>query len=153
MSWGTSRHLARVVLAWAVLSGALADAGPPSEAPAKKQAPPSNPERRWGIERVALRLTAGGTMVDFRYRVLDAERARAVFNPQLKPYLLDRKTGVAMESPDATKLGPLRSSARNPPVVGKEYFVLFANGLGTFKKGDRLTVVMGDCRLENLVLD
>jgi hypothetical protein len=92
-------------------------------------------------------------MIDFRYKVVDATRARALFDRKLQPYLIDPRTGIAMESPDATKLGPLRSSARNPPVTGKQYFVLFANGLGVFKKSDRLTVVLGDCRVENLVLD
>jgi hypothetical protein len=152
MSPAPARLAVRVLLVSLVAaSGALAAPTGEPVPPAARQ--PSLVEQRWGIRPVALRLTAGGTMVDFRYQVVDAARARALFDKKLKPYLLDPRTGIAMESPDATKLGPLRSSARNPPVAGKQYFVLFANGLGVFKKSDRLTVVLGDCRLENLLLD
>jgi hypothetical protein len=92
-------------------------------------------------------------MVDFRYRVVDAQKALSLFDKKLKPYLVEPRTQVTLESPEASKLGPLRSSVRNPPVVGKQYFILFANGVGTVKRGSKVTLVLGDLKLENVVVD
>jgi len=136
-----------IALACSVLA-----AGAPASA-ASAASKKSSLEKTWGIQPVALRLTAGGSMIDFRYRVVDATKALPLFDKKLKPYLLEPRTGAHFDSPDATKLGPLRSSARNPPVNGRMYFVLFSNGSEPLKKGSKFTVVLGDCKLENLTLD
>jgi hypothetical protein len=117
------------------------------------QVRPTSPEETWGIKAVSLRPTLGGAMLDFRYEVLDAEKARPLFDRKIKPYLFDPSSGVALGMPEDTKLGALRTSLRNPPVAGKHYYILFSNGLGTVKSGSRVTVVIGDCKLENVVVD
>jgi hypothetical protein len=109
-------------------------------------------EEKWGIKLVSLRPTMNATMLDFRYKVVDADKARRLFDRKVKPYLLDPITGVALGMPDDTKLGALRASVRNPPIAGKLYYVLFANGYGTVKRGNAVTIVMGDCKLENVVV-
>jgi hypothetical protein len=128
---------------------------PPAPGPQKVETAKraQSAEERWGIQPVSLRLTAGGTMLDFRYQVLDAKKALPLFDRKLKPYLFDASSGQALGVPEEGKLGALRSSARNPPVGGKRYFIFFSNGFGTVKKGARVTVVIGDCRLENLLVD
>jgi hypothetical protein len=107
----------------------------------------------WGIEPVSLRPSLGGAMLDFRFKVLDAEKAKPLFDRKVKPYLLDVKTGQALGMPDNTKLGALRAGLRNPPIVGKLYFVLFANGQGTVRRGSQVKVVLGGCTLDNLRVD
>jgi hypothetical protein len=109
-------------------------------------------EQTWGIRPVSLRPTLGGSMLDFRFKVVDAEKARPLFDRKLKPYLYDPSSGVALGMPEDGKLGALRASLRNPPVAGKLYYVVFANGYGTVKQGREVTVVMGDCKLENVVV-
>lgn len=107
---------------------------------------------RWGIEAVSLRPTFGGSMLDFRFKVVDAKKARPLFDRKHKPYLVDRANGVALGVPD-NKLGALRASVRNPPVAGKQYYVMFANALGSVARGHDVTVVIGDCKLEHVVVE
>jgi hypothetical protein len=119
------------------------------------QAADTNPsaEETWGIQAVALRPTFGGRMLDFRYRVLDAAKARDVLKPGIPTYLTDPARGVALGLPGDTSIGSLRSSVRDAPVAGKQYFILFANAYGQVKRGDKVTVVLGDCHLPDLVVE
>lgn len=131
-------------------SGAATGAPAASASPASA---PASPAESWGVEAVSLRPALGGTMLDFRYRVIDAEKARPLFDRKIKPYLFDPSTGVALGMPEDTKLGALRSSPRNPPVAGKQYFILFANGQGTVKRHSRVSVAIGDCKLEGVIVE
>jgi hypothetical protein len=109
-------------------------------------------DEAWGIRAVSLRPTFGGTMLDFRFKVTDAEKARAVFDRKIKPYLLDPSSGASLGMSEDSKLGALRASLRNPPIAGKLYYVLFANGQGVVKRGSTVTVVMGPAKLEHVVV-
>jgi hypothetical protein len=111
------------------------------------------PETTWGIQPVSLRPTFGGNMLDFRFKVVDAKKALPLFDRKMKPVLYDPKSGVALGMPDDEKVGSLRASVRNPPVAGKQYYVLFSNGFGTVKKGSKVTIVMGNCKLKNVVVN
>ncbi len=141
----------------------LTVAAPALAAPAEQQQAPApasaaqtaaaSPEATWGIKPVALRPTFGGRMLDFRYQVVDAVKARPLFDQRIKPYLFDPATRSALGSPEDTNVGALRASVRNPPVVGKQYYILFSNALEKVKKGSKVTVVIGDCKLENIVVE
>jgi hypothetical protein len=169
-----SRTSGRLGLAAAVallsLSGvALAD-NPPTLAEAKRTreatasaAPAPMPEaqrsdeaslalaEQWGVEVASIRLTAHGHMIDYRYRVLDPEKANALFARQIKPQLIHQETGKVLAVPDTAKVGPLRNS--NTPQDGKVYWMFFGNGQHLVQKGDRVTVVIGDFRVEDLVVE
>ncbi len=108
------------------------------------------PADEWGIVPVALRPTFGGNLLDFRFKVVDAKKARPLFDRRIKPYLVDRASHEALGMPEDSKLGALRAGLRNPPIAGKLYFVLFANARGTVHRGSRVDVVLGDCKLENV---
>ena len=120
--------------------------------PAPVPSAPFVPVETCGIRTVSLRPTMGGSMLDFRFKVLDVEKARALFDRKIKPYLFDPSTGTTLGMPDDTKLGALRAGLRNPPVAGKLYYVLFANGYGSVRRGRGVDVVMGDCKVEHLVV-
>lgn len=128
-------------------SAPLAGAGAP------RAAPPAPAEERWGIRPLSVRPASGGYLVAFRYRVTDAGKARALFDEKLKPVLVDHETGASLAMPEDTKLGALRSSPRTRPEDGKQYFVLFRNDARAVKRGSRVDVVMGGCRLEDLVVE
>jgi len=105
--------------------------------------------RQYGISVLALRRTADGYMLDFRYQVLDPERSRTIFSHQDKPYLIHEASGRKFAVPSSGKVGPLRQMPRDPE-AGRNYFMFFANP-GTFvQAGDLVTVVIGDIRLEHL---
>lgn len=106
---------------------------------------------RFGIEFVALRDTAAGHMLDFRFRVVDLENALPFFREDVKPYLIDQKSGKSLNVPVPAKLGPMRPTGRNPK-EGVTYWMFFGNP-GLVKPGDSVTIVIGDYRLENLVVE
>jgi len=89
-------------------------------------------------------------MLDFRYRVVDPEKAQSLFKRQTKPYLIDQETGARLIVPSPATTGPLRSS--NTPKLDRTYFMFFANPGGFIKPGKQITVVIGDFRAENLVV-
>jgi hypothetical protein len=106
-----------------------------------------------GIRPLSIHSAAAGYMLDFRYKVVDADKALPLFDRKLKPYVLDEASGVKLEMPEDTKLGALRASPRNPPVNGKDYYVLFSNRGRSIAKGSKLAVVMGNCTQRNLTLE
>ncbi|MBI5443628.1 MAG: hypothetical protein HY900_20765 [Deltaproteobacteria bacterium] len=106
---------------------------------------------RWGVDVLAIRRTAGGRMLDFRYRVEDPEKAVPLFQRQAKPRLIDHASGRALAVADMPKIGPLRSS--DTPKAGRIYWMLFANTGSLVKSGNKVTVVIGDFRAENLLVE
>ncbi len=99
-----------------------------------------------------MHLTAAGRAVDFRYRVLDAEKARSLLSRKVEPYALDQATGAHLPVPRAAKIGALRQSALEP-AVGRIYFILFGNTGRAVKKGSLITVVIGELRLEDVLVE
>jgi hypothetical protein len=107
-------------------------------------------EARWGIHVVGMYLTAGGYMLDFRYRVLDPEKAAPLFVRATKPLLRDEKTGAVMAVPVPPKVGALRSS--NDPKAGRTYFVFFANPGQFVKRYSPVTVTIGEFSVSGLTV-
>ena len=142
--------IATLLLAAATSVAAAEVRGAGSEASTPKHE--RNISEQWGIEIENIRLSAANYMVDFRYTVIDAEKARPLFERSTKPVLIDQATGARFSVPVSAKVGPLRSS--NQPIAGKTYFMFFANkGKSTIKPGDQVTVVIGEFRAENLVVE
>lgn len=108
-------------------------------------------EETWGIQIIGIRQTAAGYMLNFRYRVIDPEKAAPLFNRQTKPYLIDQASGAKFAVPNPPKTGPLRTS--DPPKAGRNYFIFFANPGKYVKLGNKVTVVIGDFKAENLVVE
>lgn len=104
----------------------------------------------WGIELTALRLTAAGRMIDFRYRVLDKEKAAPLHQRQTKPYLVHQTSGKVLAVPNTAKVGALRNS--NLPQQDRVYWMFFGNN-GVVKNGDKVSVVIGNFRAEDLVVE
>ena len=105
----------------------------------------------WGIQPITIRLSANGYMLDFRYKVTDAEKAAPLFSREVKPYLLDQASGAVFGVPSGPKVGSLRQT--RPPVAGKNYFIIFANPGNYVKLGNKVTIVIGDLKVENLTVE
>ena len=108
-------------------------------------------EQQWGIEITSLRLTANDHMIDYRYRVLDSDKATDLFKRQIKPYVIHQDTGKVLAVPETAKLGPLRNS--NIPQEGRIYWMFFGNADSLVKADDRVTIVIGEFRVEDLVVE
>ena len=105
---------------------------------------------KWGIELVAIRSTAEGHMVDFRYKVTDPEKAEPLFKRQTKPYLIHQESGKALGVPNTAKVGALRNS--NMPQAGRTYWMFFGNHNRIVQKGDLVTVAIGDFQIKDLMV-
>ena len=96
-------------------------------------------EARWGVRPVAIRLTAVDYFVDFRYVIVDPDKAKAVLSrgkQNKEVFLLDQKTGKKFPVP-VTKVGPLRATTLSPK-KGRQYTILFSNTGKAIKKGDKV---------------
>jgi hypothetical protein len=107
-------------------------------------------EERWGVKDLSIRLASNGYMLDFRYRVTDPEKALPLFDRKIKPYLEDGVSGARFYVPNPPKIGSLRNT--RPPQADRIYFIIFGNPGKYIKPGSRVTVVVGDFKAENLVV-
>jgi hypothetical protein len=105
---------------------------------------------QWGVEITSVRMTAAGHMIDFRYRVLDAQKAGPLFKRENKPYLIDEASQKVLSVPQTAKVGPLRTSGDIQE--GRIYWMFFGNTSGLVKSGSKVTVGIGDFRAENLIV-
>ncbi len=106
--------------------------------------------RQWGIEVVFVRQSSAGYMLEFRYKVHDAELAKPLFAREDKPLLIHEESGAQMSVPTPTKTGALRNS--NEPLDDHVYWMFFANPGVFVKKGDTVTIQIGDFKVEGLVV-
>ena len=151
------RLTVRLITAAAVLGsctfGIAGEAGVNKE-PLKKEAAWSDStldlSKDWGIEILGIRLTAANYMLDFRYRVTDAEKAAPIFKRQNKPVIVDQKSGLKFALTSSPTAGPMRSS--NTPQIGRTYFMLFGNPGGYLQSGSKVSIQVGPFRAENLVV-
>lgn len=105
----------------------------------------------WGVDSISVRLVESGELVRFTYRVLDPERAKGLNDKQAQATLDDPKAGVSLVVPTMEKVGQLRQTSA--PEVGRSYWVTFSNKGRGVKRGDRVDVVIGQFRANNLVVD
>ena len=140
-------------LAILIVSGAVLFAW---SAPVAAEEPASHPrnntfmKREWGIEVMYVRLTAAGYMLEFRYKVVDAKKAQALFERQNKPMLTHTRTGAQLIVPTPAKTGALRNS--NPPKDDHTYWMFFANPGKLVESGEQVNIEIGDFLVENLVV-
>ncbi len=139
----------------AVLAGAFAVApvGAGREAHAAEGAHPREHtllKREWGVEVLYVRQSAAGYMLEFRYRVLDAEKARPLFERATKPVLRHAGTGAELVVPTPATTGALRNS--NPPVAGRTYWMFFANPGKLVQPGETVSIEIGRFHADQLVV-
>lgn len=108
-------------------------------------------KRRWGIEILYVRATSAGYMLEFRYKVLDADKAKPLFERQTKPHLIHVRTGAKLIVPTPAKTGALRNS--NPPKTGKIYWMFFANPGRLVKPGEAVNIDIGDFHANGLIVE
>lgn len=155
MSLAARQRCRRMLLlagALAALVGAGCSTVPVADAEAgAARAVPESPEARYGIRVEALRLSAAGSMLDFRYRVVDAALAAPLLDAKLKPYLLDEARGARLGVPESPVLGRIRQTARNHKILtDRTYFIMFGNPGKALRSGDTVTLLLGDLRIAGL---
>ena len=107
-------------------------------------------KRNWGVEVVFVRQTSAGYMLEFRYKVLDPEKAMPLFERKIKPILTHVDSGAKFIVPTPPKTGALRNS--NTPQADRTYWMFFANPGQYVKSGDKVTIEIGDFVAKNIVV-
>jgi len=164
---GTNRMLLTSLLASGILvSVAAAQSASPAGTAAAKPGAPGAPSRYqperiagkaarqygliWGIDAISAKLTESGEVVRFSYRVLDADKAKALNDKKNEPALIDPRARVRLVVPHLPFVGQMRQSAAPEP--GKSYWVAFSNKGGKVKRGDRVSVLIGAFHADGLVV-
>lgn len=108
---------------------------------------------KWGVEVIGINLTSAGYMLDFRFRVVDAEKALPLFDHRIKPYVKADKSDIKLPVPMAAKVGAFRPTNRGKNIKSsKTYYMVFANPDSYVKPGEKVSVFIGDFKAENLTV-
>jgi hypothetical protein len=105
----------------------------------------------WGVDSLAVKWGESGEVIRFTYHVLDADKAKVLNDKKFEPSLIDPQAGVKLVVPAMENVGQLRQSA--PPEAGKSYWMVFSNKGRLVKRGDHVSVVIGDFHADGLVVD
>jgi hypothetical protein len=106
---------------------------------------------RFGVDQMRVRYTASGASVEFRYRVVDPDKAAVLSDKHATPYMIDEQTGIKLLVPVAEQIGALRQTA--PPEQWREYWLLFANAGKVVKPGQRVDVSIGSFHVRGLTVE
>jgi len=108
-------------------------------------------KRRWGVNAIGVRAVVAGYMLVFKDRVLDAEKAKPLFERRFKPVLVDEATGARFAVPAPQTTGPLRNS--NTPQEGRIYWMAFGNPGQYVKPGSEVRIEIGEFDSGRLVVE
>lgn len=148
-----------VLLALVVAASAGCASAPPSAATgapttAATPTPVGAVIDSFGVRLMSAKLSANGYLVDVRYQVLDAAKARPLLDRSLRPVLIDAATGNRYYVPAPPIVGTLRQTARNNVVQpDRTYFMLFANPDRRLQPGSSVTLYVGDQKFADLRVD
>lgn len=144
---GLTAGLALVAATVAGIVVALSEGGSPSPAASARLGrvvSQTDFEERTGIRVVRLAITGGGGLIDFRYQVIDPDKALVIHSPARKPALVDEETGQVFDNIWGHYHGPKQFTA------GRTYFFLFVNPRGAIEPNGRASVRIGDSLLEHV---
>lgn len=103
-------------------------------------------EERYGIHITMLAITAGGGVVDFRFQVVDPEKAT---NYMQGPY---EELPVLIVEENGTRIDPRPHTHHINYEFGRTYYHIYRNPGGVVERGTSVTVVLGDLRLNNIIV-
>jgi hypothetical protein len=100
-------------------------------------------EERFGVQVTLIGVTAGGGLVDFRFKVTDPAKAEQLFEGhENMPFLIPQGSDI--------RLGmPMFHSPRLE--TGRIYYFLYGNARGVVQPGTPVTVAFGNLHLEPII--
>ena len=101
---------------------------------------------RSGVRVVRVAATGGGGLLDLRYEVVDPDTAAAVHGTNTPPALVDERSGLVIGQ---LLMGHMHHGKVN---AGQSYYLVFMNPGDAVRRGDRVSVVLGDARLMHVTV-
>lgn len=99
------------------------------------------------IELVSCRLAASGELVDVQFRI----REKGILDLQpANTYLVEEATGERFYIVRLQRIGPIAGVSE--PRTGAVQYLVFKNREGKLRPGSRVTIVIGDAKLEQVVV-
>lgn len=109
---------------------------------------------KWGVRILGIRMATAGFMMDFRFHVMDVEKALPLFDYRIPPYVKTARTNMKFPVPKGVKVGGLRPTNRGKNIrAGKNYDIMFGNPDRHVKVGEKVSVIIGDFMAENLTVN
>ena len=101
-------------------------------------------EEKFGIRITHIAVLADGGLIDFRFQVLDSDKAAALFELESRPLLYVEANGKKVDS------------LYHPPHghniwAGQSQYMIYNNYKGAIQSGSSVSVVLGDLRLEHII--
>jgi hypothetical protein len=142
-------------------------ASPPAPITPAAPARPGTLEGEWGIRVSSVGLTMAGAAVEFRYTVVDSEKALLLAQGTAEAYLIDQATGAKISLAPPTLQGPSAAHSRArmarqggsfPPspnrlAAGRTNSLLLPNPAGMLRSGSAVTVVVGNVQAQNVLVE
>jgi hypothetical protein len=101
-------------------------------------------EEKWGIHISHIAVVADGGLLDFRFQVIDPDKAAPVMEVETRPHLYVEETGYEVSS--------LYHIMHNHDIpAGESHYLIYNNSNGAIKSGTSVSVVLGDMRLEHII--
>src|SRR6267154_5892984 len=104
----------------------------------------------WGVDHLAVEQTASGSLIRFKYRVVDPSLAKPLGAKETAPTLYNPRTHAALQIPVMDKVGQLRQSGAAK--AGDEYWMAFSNKGKLVRPGDRVSVRIGAFHADGLLV-
>ena len=102
---------------------------------------------RYGIDVTLIAVSAAGGLVDFRYQVVDPDKANPIIHDiDLFPRMVEESTGATLV------MRSLPHNHKKELEFGGSYFFLLPNANNALHQGSRVTLVIGDARLEHVLV-
>jgi hypothetical protein len=103
---------------------------------------PQQLEDMFGVRIRLVGVTAGGGLIDLRYRVVDLAKALPLLGShETMPSLVDKESEIVLQAPDTMMHHDALKQDRT-------YFMHYPNAGNSVKPGSEVAVVMGDIRVE-----
>ena len=102
-------------------------------------------EARYGVRFTGVSLTGGTGILQLRYRVLDGLKAAALHAADTEPYLV-LPDGATLDQPGIAGHG----HSKDTPEQGRAGYVLLANSATKAATGMRVSIRVGDERLDGV---
>jgi hypothetical protein len=104
----------------------------------------------WGVDHLAVEQTASGSLIRFKYRVVDPALAKPLGAKETAPTLYNPRTHASLQIPVMDKVGQLRQAGTTK--AGDEYWMAFSNKGKLVKPGDRVSVSIGAFHADGLLV-
>ena len=101
---------------------------------------------RTGVKVTLIGVTGGGGMIEFRYQVVDPDKASLLLHQEEKRPIL-----VAEDSGQTLAMLSRPHSHKADLNLGGTYFFIMANTRSAIKDGTKVTIIVDDVRLEHVV--